>query len=35
VGIDPDPGYFNTAPAIELVKSGGLQKLGALRLRVR
>ena len=35
VGIDPDPSYFNTVPAIELVRSGSLRKLKSLRLRRR
>jgi uncharacterized protein len=35
VGIDPDPSYFNTVPAIELVESGGLRKLRGLRVRRR
>ena len=35
VGIDPDPSYFNTVPAIELVESGGLRKLQGLRMRRR
>ena len=33
VGIEPDPRYFNTAPAIELVRSDSLRKIRSLRLR--
>ncbi len=35
VEIEPDPAYFNTVPAIDLVRSGGLQELESLPLRVR
>jgi uncharacterized protein len=35
VGIEPEPGYFNTTPAIELVESGGLRKLQGLSMRRR
>jgi len=35
VEIEPDPDYFNTVPAIDLVKSGSLQELESLPLRRR
>jgi uncharacterized protein len=35
VGIDPDPDYFNTVPAIDLVRSGSLQELESLPVRGR
>ena len=35
VEIEPDPDYFNTVPAIDLVRSGDLQELESLPLRGR